>query len=440
MMSSLKSLKFWQGKRLHKAQPSITPIQNQSRVKLRQHDLDEFVSKVDSLGGIASPNAQQFVARCEYINSTEVDQSLEPFSGEYVSQQIAVYSEVSGREINPHENELTKFDVELHSNAANPYNHGNPAALAVHFSRLSEAFRCGAQHPGAKLLDMGCGWGLSSEFAAYLGYKVTAVDICPSFIELVRRRAQKNGFPIEVVESGFDDFTPECIYDNILFYECLHHAIRPWTLLSNLSHSLAPGGSVLVAGEPINNLWWQNWGIRLDAVSVYCIRKFGWFESGWSLPFIRRCIDWCGLESQVSSSPDPEVGITLCGKKASSLSFDWVERNLTTAGFDKENAYYVSNGKCRIGVANAFSGGELVLQVQNFRPSSVKYALSVNGSKKVDGIIPPGSFEIKANCPTPTSDISIESEVWNIQEELNNGDRRNISFHVSGINWIPFKS
>lgn len=31
-------------------------------------------------------------------------------------------------------------------------------------------------------------------------------------------------------------------------------------------------------------------GLRLDALSVYCIHKFGWFESGWSLGFLKRMI------------------------------------------------------------------------------------------------------------------------------------------------------
>ncbi|MBU6296156.1 MAG: methyltransferase domain-containing protein, partial [Planctomycetes bacterium] len=44
--------------------------------------------------------------------------------------------------------------------------------------------------PGASILDMGCGWGLSSEAMAFSGASVTAVDINPQFVELIEKRAK----------------------------------------------------------------------------------------------------------------------------------------------------------------------------------------------------------------------------------------------------------
>lgn len=44
---------------------------------------------------------------------------------------------------------------------------------------------------GETVMDMGCGWGLSSELAAYLGLTVIGVDVNPSFVRLVNERAKR---------------------------------------------------------------------------------------------------------------------------------------------------------------------------------------------------------------------------------------------------------
>lgn len=67
---------------------------------------------------------------------------------------------------------------------------------------------------------MGAGWGLSSELAAYIGLTVSAIDINPLFVELIRTRAARSGLPIEAAASSFDAYEPQKAYDGILFYEC----------------------------------------------------------------------------------------------------------------------------------------------------------------------------------------------------------------------------
>jgi SAM-dependent methyltransferase len=159
--------------------------------------------------------------------------------------------------------------------------------------------------PAATVLDLGCGWGLSSEMMAFAGARVTAVDINPPFVELVRRRAARLGLPIEVVESDFDSYDDDRQYDMVLFYECLHHSLRPWVTLDRIGQLVKPGGKIMWAGEPVNQYWWANWGLRLDCDSVYCMRKFGWWESGWSAEFLTRCFARSGFTLTVI----PEVGL-----------------------------------------------------------------------------------------------------------------------------------
>jgi 2-polyprenyl-3-methyl-5-hydroxy-6-metoxy-1,4-benzoquinol methylase len=277
--------------------------------------LPDFVRDVDRAGGPATATAAALLQSHEYRPSRAVAKSLDPFSDEYVQAQVSLYEEISGRKLDQTKNERTVFDLESHLAAPNPYAHKFPGKLAVHYSRLAEAFRHSKVPIGGHLLDMGCGWGLSSEFASTLGLRVTAVDINPDFVALVRGRARRAGLPIEAVEATFEDFESDELYDMVLFYECLHHAVRPWKVIESLAPKVAVGGEIVLAGEPINGRWWDHWGIRLDGLSVYCIRKFGWFESGWTADFIATCFRENGFEPSVRLSQDREIGYTIHAEK-----------------------------------------------------------------------------------------------------------------------------
>jgi SAM-dependent methyltransferase len=162
---------------------------------------------------------------------------------------------------------------------------------------------------------MGCGWGLSSELAAYLGLTVIGVDVNPSFVRLVNERAKRLGHAISAVASTFEDFNAVQPFDIALFYECLHHSVRPWVVICRLAEDLQIGGRLVLAGEPVNDIWWKHWGLRLDALSVYCVRKFGWFESGWSIRFIEEVLYRSGLIPKSHLDNDPEIGYTIVAEK-----------------------------------------------------------------------------------------------------------------------------
>ena len=123
---------------------------------------------------------------------------------------------------------------------------------------------------------------------------MTGVDINPGFVDLVNRRAAHSGWPIRAERGTFESIPGTDLFDAAMYYECLHHAVLPWVALGAAFARLKPGGRVLLVGEPVNDRW-KSWGVRLDNLSVYCIRKFGWFESGWSVPFITDCLVHAGF-------------------------------------------------------------------------------------------------------------------------------------------------
>jgi hypothetical protein len=66
----------------------------------------------------------------------------------------------------------------------------------------------------------------------------------------------------------------------MLFYESFHHAFYFDELLTRLHDRLKPGGRVVLCGEPVVSDLTDGipypWGPRLDALSVFCMRRFGW--------------------------------------------------------------------------------------------------------------------------------------------------------------------
>ncbi|MGR3709106.1 MAG: class I SAM-dependent methyltransferase [Alterinioella nitratireducens] len=259
-------------------------------------DLGAFVEKLESLGGHMHPNAAATHDMFELVHETKVDTTLDPFSDEYVAQQIALYEEISGRSLDQESGEMTHIDPGPRVDANNPYGTKNVGFIAQHARAVLTTLMIANLPNGARILDLGAGWGLSSEAAAFTGAKVTAVDINPNFTELVNRRAARLKNGIKAVRSNFDAFDTSDRFDLILFYECLHHAVKPWETIANAARFLAPGGRIAFAGEPVNEVWWPHWGLRIGGRETYVIHKHGWFESGWSEKFIGDCFRRAGLE------------------------------------------------------------------------------------------------------------------------------------------------
>ena len=250
--------------------------------------LDAFVARVDAGGGPGGPAFDALCRIFRYVPVQQVDQDLDPLSEAYGAQMIALYHEIAGRDLDQSTGEMTDFEIERHVVEANPYALRDANFISRHARTVLTTVMV-ANLPGApRILDLGCGWGLSTEMLGFTGAEVTAVDINPRFVELVSRRAARRGAKVEVVQSNFDDLALDGLYDFALFYECLHHAVKPWETIAHVARFMKPDGRIAIAGEPIDEYWWRSWGLRLDPLSLYCIRKFGWFESGWSADFIAR--------------------------------------------------------------------------------------------------------------------------------------------------------
>ncbi len=405
-------------------------------MRFTEQTLDEFVSRSDALGGPGSPACEAYWADFSYAPTVQVDQSLDPFSDAYVEQQLALHKELSGREFDQEINEIAPFPLDAHIQAINPYNHANPAELAMHVQRLSKAFRLAGVKLNGHLLDMGCGWGLSSEVAAYLGLRVTGVDINPDFVTLVNARAEQSGWRIKAVQSTFDEYEPTTAHDAILFYECLHHAVRPWTVLQRMANSLSlPDGRIILAGEPFNSVWWKSWGLRLDALSIYCIRKFGWFESGWSLEFMAAVFERVGLRMDTHSDSDGLIGYTVIGSPRHGVRRPMSEILAETRHKDMyaEQTWVIISGKGAFEPPFPADSQHAWLEISNYRGKAVATTIRNGDAIIFEGEMSPGENKILLKRRPGPNWIEIEAETWIPADELGLPDDRHLSLHLTHI-------
>ena len=404
---------------------------------MRVRDLAEFVAHSDRLGGPGHPACDQYWSGFAYLPDTVVDQSLDPFSEAYVDQQLALYREISGRRFDQLTNEHTNLDIDKHVAAVNPYDHGSPGGLALHVERLTRAIRFGGPPRGSRFLDMGCGWGLSSEIAAYCGLDVTAVDVNPDFVALVSRRAARFGHRIAAEVGTFDTFESADRFAMILFYECFHHALRPWAVLDRMVRHLLPEGRVVLAGEPINELWWTHWGLRLDALSVYCIRKFGWLESGWSAGFLAACFRRAGLSVQIEGDLAGEPGPIVIGTRVplSRTRADEISQHWRHAGWFTDPGYLVSGGSGELVLPIPADGRTVALGFQNFRGKPVVISILGAEGAIVTRDLPPGRSDVEIGVDLVRTKLVVSAETWTPAAEFGGGDGRVIGIHLQDVSF-----
>lgn len=396
-------------------------------------DLDEFVKKTDSLGGPNSLKVKEFWNDFSYEYKIDVDQNLDPFSDEYFAQQLSLYTELSARELNQAQHEFTPVEVDHYVDKPNPYGLMSPSALVAHYLRLGIAISRAELPSSPKILDMGAGWGLSSEFLNTLGADVTAVDINHRFVELINRRASLRKLNIKACVGSFDEFSTTERFDAVVFYECLHHATKPWNVLKRLSRYLTPGGKTILAGEPINNTWWKSWGMRLDPLSVYCVRKYGWFESGWSKEFILECLRRAGIIGIYLDSGLPEVGPIVIGVGT--------ERELTPGallsavdakGWTLDGHYIVAKATSVVNIKRVDGVQFFDLRIRNFRPRETILNIFDEKELLISTSLPLGVCTITIPLKRTTVSLRLAGEEWVPAEEVGNSDHRRLSYHVVG--------
>ena len=101
---------------------------------------------------------------------------------------------------------------------------------------------------GLRVVELGCGLGLTSLVAAAKGAKVTATDWAPEAIELLRANAERNGIALRAEVRDWREPWDER-FDLALAADVLYERRNVEPLLARL-RELAPAALVGLAGRP----------------------------------------------------------------------------------------------------------------------------------------------------------------------------------------------
>ena len=411
-----------------------------TKISITPKTLDQFVKKSDELGGPENLACKNYWMKLSYKMKTKVNTKLHPQSQTYFKQQMQLYEEISGKKYNSHQNELTNFDLKEYLNSPTAYTSLNPNFINKHMRCMGQ-FIFELQLSGIKsFLEMGSGWGFSCEYLARLRHRVTGVDINPNFITAAQEKAKKQGLPIQYIKSDFDDLKTNEKYDVIFFYEAFHHSLRPLELLNKLKNMLHKNGQIALVAEPfIHESEWPHWGIRLDPLSIYCIRKFGWFESGWTVSYLKNLFRLAGLKARYIHTTDSDLSHYLIGSPANNKFFTdqfdlW---NQKSKGWYEEPSCLVSKGNSTLYFELAKSINGLKLFIKNHSPEDLGIKILLSDKKVWDSNLKPGGNQINIKKPlTGSVKLSFHSKTWIPHQVIKNNDTREISFHLDRIQYL----
>lgn len=306
-----------------------------------ESNLGDFVELIDREfgGNLRDPQVEVLWNSLNVQYNTQIDESINPFSDAYFLSQIKLYNEISGRQLNQESGELHPVDIESLVDCPNPQGLDDISHVSETVRALSLMLFLACLRPDAHVLDLGAGHGMSSEVYAFCGARVHAVDIDPKLSELALCRAKKRSLRVFRSLMNFDSILSVNgdSYDAAFFFQSLHHCLKPWDLVKKLQLKIADHGVIGFCGEPIQD-GWRHWGVRRDLESVYVARKYGWFESGWSLGFIEECFRRNGMELIVANgglyggyiglaASDPDK-LCLIRERAAALGVNVVNRNV----------------------------------------------------------------------------------------------------------------
>jgi SAM-dependent methyltransferase len=179
-----------------------------------------------------------------------------------------------------------------------PYSSRNPAEVGGYMGAVAHAITLIGAAPPATVVELGAGWGHLSFMLAASGYEVTAIDLNPASVQLLRRRANALGVPLTVEQRGFLDGDLPASTDCIVFFEAFHHCHEPFLLLDRCVGALREGGMMLFVSEAIYDGFHAPWGMRLDGSATFMTAQEGWLELGFDRHFFEAELRSRGLVTE----------------------------------------------------------------------------------------------------------------------------------------------
>lgn len=264
----------------------------------------ELIDKIDSVDDIDLASYEHLATL--KIRPPEVDKmlALDPVGDEYRDLAFSLYERLGQRSgYDPYKDEKSNFAaIDDVWRSSSPFSFGSSRFVSEFLFSWAAIFEALDAESGQSVLEYGAGSGQALLMLARMGIDAHGVDIDAESLDLVRRQSEQMGLDVKLERNVFGEGFEGRTFDRVVFFEAFHHAFDFQNLLVRLHDRLSAGGFVVLCGEPIveenDDSVPYAWGPRMDALSVLCIRRYGWMELGYQREFFIRLLMWCGWNVQ----------------------------------------------------------------------------------------------------------------------------------------------
>jgi SAM-dependent methyltransferase len=349
---------------------------------------------------------------------------LDPYSIEYARQQHRLWRLVAGVdrdyevEVDEKEADWGEVDAVRHPGYYVRRDPGAVSAASDHVIATGMMLKhCGLK-PGDWALEYGAGFAQTALALARLGVNVDTVDVSDRFCGWVREQAEFFRVPLTPFKGRFGDAPrTEQKYQVVWFYESFHHCLDFATVVRELPKLLAPGGRVILSGEPIVEREYAAvpypWGLRLHSEVVAVVRRQRWFELGFSEDFLFELFAHAGFTMQrIECEPSMFGRMYVCHYRPAQVPLDrqWMPQGIaegwrpTVGATDRQ-----VTGEADWPIEQRDEAREIEVrlrtsrkapQVVNARCGGYEIALDVPPGRPVDVrlAIPPGATTLQIKC------------------------------------------
>jgi SAM-dependent methyltransferase len=281
----------------------------------RRVALDELDTVLDRATALMAPAPDEARALLEgIVLELPTAPPVDPFSDAYREWTWDLYRAISGRAGYDTAHEASPFDLSVALVRPFPYQTGSLALVGRDLVARGHLLNCLADAVPAgpeprRIVEFGPGWGNLTGDLVATGLDVTAVELDEKFCSLIAQRCDGPG-RVTVVQGDMLAFAAAEPFDAAVFFESFHHCANHLALLARLHDIVRPGGVVLFASEPVQQLDYP-WGPRLDGLSVWSSRTHGWLELGFDSAYFDRALartGWSGRRIRLRpAAGEPDV-------------------------------------------------------------------------------------------------------------------------------------
>ena len=297
-------------RRAASAAVGVLPGPVRRAVRMRRRDAASRLVTLGDLDAVLEEAAACFArgedAGREFLAGVRVSPPpcpADPFSGEYREWVFALYARISGRGSYSVVHESSPFDLAEALERPFPFATGSSIVVGEDLIARGSVVRALGLPAPARVVEFGPGWGNLTADLVATGHVVTAVDVDDGFCRLIEQRVPR----AHVVRADMLSFAAEPEggpYDAAVFFESFHHCADHLALLELLHGVVRPGGLVVLGAEPVDVLAYP-WGPRVDGLSLWSSRRYGWLELGFDERYFPAALRRTGWAARRVAGPTP---------------------------------------------------------------------------------------------------------------------------------------